>query len=224
MVFADAWSRPSAEDTTDDTESVADLLRGCRHGFDVRTAGPAGRLPLREALADPAVALFAYPGSSGDDESAFRRLRRDKGTIRRFVRDGGRYLGICMGAFLAERGFLNLLDGRVDEYWSRPGATVTTPEPSLVSVWWRGRERILYFQDGGAIRVPKRARKDTEVLATYGDGMVAAATAPFGSGAIGLCGPHPDAPESWFRDNGLDYPGDATDLGRDLVDSLMDRR
>lgn len=221
MVYADAWTRPSAEDGTDDTEAVAVLLRGCGHGFDVRTAGPAGERSLREALADPATVLFAYPGGSGDDEAAFRRLRRDKGTVRRFVRGGGRYLGMCMGAFLAERGFLNLLDGRVDEYWSRKGATVRSPDPALVTVSWRGRERTLYFQDGGAI-VPKRnARDHTLVLATYEDGPIAAAVTRFGDGAVGLVGPHPEAPRSWFDDNALAYPGDASDLGRDLVDSLM---
>ena len=221
VVFADAWTRPSAEDTTDDTESVVALLRGSRHGFEVRTAGPAGERPLRDALADPGVVLFAYPGASGDDETAFRRLCRDKGAIRRFVRGGGRYLGICMGAFLAERGFLNLLDGRVDEYWSQPGATITGPDPGLVTVHWRGTERTLYYQDGGVIVLPRRARRNAEILATYPDGTIAAAVTPFGSGAIGIVGPHPDAPSSWFDENDLPFPGDASDLGRDLIDTLM---
>ncbi|MEQ3551118.1 hypothetical protein WIS52_11605 [Pseudonocardia nematodicida] len=224
VVFADAWTRPSESDHTDDTESVAALLRAGRHGFDVRTAGPAGERSLRDALADPSTVLFAYPGADGDDETAFRRLRRDRGAIRRFVRGGGRYLGVCMGAFLAERGFLDLLDGRVEEYWSRKGATVTTPDPSLVTVSWRGRDRTLYFQDGGAIVLPRRTRRDAEVLATYPDGPAAAVVTSFGDGAIGLVGPHPDAPRSWFDDHGLDHPGDADDLGQDLLDTLMARR
>lgn len=235
VVFADAWTRPSAEDPTDDTEAVAALLRASGHGFTVRTVGPAGEQELRAALADPRVVLFAYPGGSGDDTSAYRRLRGDRGPIRRFVRGGGRYLGICMGAFLAERGFLGLLDGRVDEYWSRPGATVTTPDPCLVTVDWRGHEREMYFQDGGAIVVPRRTRKGMTVLATYGDGPIAAAVSPFGAGAVGLVGPHPDAPFSWIRDhvsdarripripqdNTEDPAGPAFDLGVDLVDTLM---
>lgn len=222
VVFADAWTRPSAEDPTDDTEAVAALLRGSGHGFEVRTAGPAGERPLRDALADPATVLFAYPGSSGDDESAYRRLRRDRGPIRRFVADGGRYLGICMGAFLAERGFLNLVPGAVDEYWSRPGAQLDSPDPGVVTVRWRGTERRLYTQDGAVIRLTRRAHAQAQILATYPEGGVAAAVLPFRGGTVGLVGPHPEAPSSWFDDTGPEFPGDAGDLGRDLVTALMD--
>lgn len=222
VVLADAWTRPSAGDHTDDTEAVADLLRRSGHGFDVRTAGPAGDRPLREALSDPDTVLFAHPGASGDDEAAFRRLRADKGAIRRFVHGGGCYLGVCMGAFLVERGFLNLVGLAVEEYWSRPGADPSTPDPALVTVRWRGAERRMYFQDGGVIRPTRRALAETEILATYADGTVAACVTRCGDGAVGVVGPHPEAPPSWFHDHGVDLPADHDhDLGIDLVDTLF---
>lgn len=121
--------------------------------------------------------LFAHPGASGDDEAAFRRLRADKGAIRRFVHGGGCYLGVCRGAFLVER---------------------------------------------GVIRPTRRALAETEILATHADGTVAACITRCGDGAVGVVGPHPEAPPSWFHDHGVDLPADHDhDLGIDLVDTLF---
>ncbi|MBW0103796.1 hypothetical protein I4I78_15315 [Pseudonocardia sp. KRD-291] len=200
---------------------MAALLRGSPWGFDVLTAGPEGELGVREALALPGVVLYAQPGGSGDDETAFRRQRRNKGAIRRFVAAGGRYLGICMGGYLAEPGFFNLFPGRVDEYFSSKGALVRTDEPALVDVLWRGEPREMYFQDGGFVVPHRRAVPDMTVLARYRNGPIAAAVAPFGDGKVAVCGPHPEAPAQWYRNAHLRFPEPTADLGTDLLESLM---
>ena len=146
--------------------------------------------------------------------------RRDKSAIREFVALGGRYLGICMGGFLAEPGFFNIFPGRVDEYYSSKGASVTTDDPALIPIMWRGTRREMYFQDGGFM-VPKRKATGIDVLARYTNGSIAALVAPHGDGRVGLCGPHPEAPPAWYRDADLGYPGPTQDLGEDLVDTLM---
>ena len=176
MVYSDRWTGPS---DGDDTAAMVAMLAATRWNFEVITAGPTGTVPVREALARPGVRLYAQPGAAGDDEAAYRRQRRDKSAIRAFVRGGGRYLGICMGGFLAEPGFFNLFRGRVEEYYSSPGASVTTADPALVPVCWRGTTRWMYFQDGGFM-VPKKGSTGNTVLATYSNGTIAALVAPRG--------------------------------------------
>jgi hypothetical protein len=46
--------------------------------------------------------------------------------------------------------------------------------------------------------------------------------APYGRGAVGVVGPHPEATRDWFVDDGLVPPEPlALDLGLDLVDAVM---
>jgi hypothetical protein len=62
------------------------------------------------------------------------------------------------------------------------------------------------------------------VLATYGNGLPAAVIAPFGAGAVGVVGPHPEATPDWFSDVGLTVPDDLrADLTQDLIDRVMTR-
>jgi hypothetical protein len=222
LVYGDRFSGPA---DGDDTGALAQMLAATPNwDFEVVIVGSAGQRSVRAALADPRVRLYAQPGADGDDTAAFRRQRRDRPAIRDFVRRGGRYLGICMGGFLAEPGFFGVFRGRVDEYYSSPGASVRTPDPALVPVTWRGAPRRMYFQDGGFM-VPKRAgKKDAagvSVLARYSNGAIAALVAPRWRGKVGLCGPHPEAPPDWYADAGLVYGGPTQDLGDDLIDTLM---
>ena len=92
-----------------------------------------GALVVREALARPDVVLHAQPGGDGEDTEAFGRQRRDKDVIRDFVAAGGRYLGVCMGAYLAERSFFDLFPGRVDSYCAQRGATVTDDQTTVAT-------------------------------------------------------------------------------------------
>jgi hypothetical protein len=216
VVYRDAWTGP---DDGDDTGAMAAMLTRSPWNFEIVIAGPDGDLPVREALAGADVRLYGQPGGAGDDESAFRRQKRDKSAIRQFVAAGGRYLGICMGAFLAEPGFFNIFPGRADEYYSSKGAAVTTADPALVEVDWRGQRRAMYFQDG-AFLVPKR-RAEATVLARYATGSIAALVSRHGAGRVALCGPHPEAPPAWYDNAGMRYPGPTQDLADDLITTLM---
>lgn len=217
VVYSDDSTGPA---DGDDTAALAAMLAATGWHFDVRTAGPLGALSVQEALRHPDVRLYAQPGADGDDSAAFRRQKRDRAAIRAFVADGGRYLGICMGGFLAEPGFFNIFPGRVDEYYSSKGASVTTADPAVIPVIWRGVCRPMYFQEGGYM-VPKRTAGGIAVLARYTNGSIAALVSPYGRGKVGLCGPHPEAPAQWYREANLDYAGPTQDLGNDLVDTLM---
>lgn len=200
-------------------EAVAALLAASRWGFDVRYVGPEEDLPLSpRALAS--AAMYAQPG--GDELShAYRHVRRHRAAIREFVESGGRYLGFCLGGYLAGAtpGFA-LIPGDTDQYIASAAATVRSERDTLVDVTWRGRRRALFFQDGPYFQVSPGA--GATVMATYPNGTVAALVSGFGSGRVGVVGPHPEATADWYADAGLvvaDPPG--TDLGLDLVDAVM---
>ncbi|GAA4824960.1 BPL-N domain-containing protein [Actinomycetospora corticicola] len=191
-------------------EAVAALLAD--HGLDVVGVGPDGERPLdARTLADAAV--YAQPGG-GTLRPAWRHLRRHRRTLREWAAGGGCYLGFCLGAYLAGRGpGLGLLPGDTDQYVTSPHATVDDPDlDTLVEVRWRGTVRTVFFQDGARFV----GTHDTEVLARYPAGEPAALVAPYGSGRVGVVGPHPEAPPDWFTDVGLPVH-DARDLAHDLV-------
>lgn len=200
------------------SEAVAELLASSRHGFDVRYVGPDEPLQLTaESLA--CAALYAQPGG-GTLDDAYRRLRHQRDAIREHVAGGGRYLGFCLGGYLAGAtpGF-GLLPGDTDRYIDSKGATVDGDGDTLVRLYWRGRGHTLFFQDGPHFLLDPG--HPGVVLGHYPNGTVAALVAPFGSGRVGVVGPHPEATSDWFRDAGLPA-SDARDLGHDLIDAVME--
>jgi glutamine amidotransferase-like uncharacterized protein len=147
-------------------------------------------------------------------------MRRYRATIRAYVGGGGRYLGFCLGGYLAGRtpGFA-LLPGDTDQYVRTKRATVRTTDDTVVEVRWRGSRRHLFFQDGPVFQLDPGAT-GVDVLARYPNGELAALVAPFGAGRVGVVGPHPEATPDWYGDLGLPDP-DHTELGHDLIDALM---
>ena len=47
------------------------------------------------------VDIVAFPGGFGDSDTYDTLLKQNKKAVRDFVKRGGRYLGICMGAYWA---------------------------------------------------------------------------------------------------------------------------
>ncbi|WP_127127911.1 BPL-N domain-containing protein [Georgenia sp. SYP-B2076] len=201
-------------------EAVAALLIGSRWDLDVRFVGPKEDLSLSPEVLAGAV-LYAQPGG-GELTRAYRKLRRQAPAIRDFVRGGGRYLGFCLGGYLAGQtpGF-GLLPGDTDQYVASRGATLAGDGDALVAVRWRGRTRELYFQDGPYF-VLDPAGHGVDVLAVYDNGLPAAVVAPYGRGVVGVVGPHPEATPDWFSDSGLRQPErPGIDLGLDLLDTVL---
>lgn len=201
-------------------ESVAELLRRSAWNFDVQYVGPSEDIPLKERSLAEAV-LYAQPGG-GELKPAYRRLKKKAPVIRDFVRAGGRYLGFCLGGYLAgETPGFGLLPGDTDQYISSRGAGIRTDGDAVVTVDWGGRNRALYFQDGPYF-VLDPSRGPADVVARYDNGLPAAVVAPCGRGAVGVVGPHPEATPDWFVDVGLRVPQPlGLDLGLDLVDRVM---
>jgi hypothetical protein len=200
-------------------DTVAGLLESSSWPFTVDFAGPRGSCPLSAEVLRGA-ALYCQPGG-GTLGKAYRRLRSNRDDVRDYVSAGGRYLGMCLGGYLAGAtpGFA-LLPGDTDRYIDLPGATVADDGEAVLPVTWRGRTRAVYFQDG-----PHFVLDDdpgTEILARYANGAVAALVTPFGAGRVGVVGPHPEATSDWFEHLPTPRgPVDATDLALDLLDTLM---
>jgi len=203
------------------SEAAAELLRSSKWGFDVQYVGPNERLQISDTTLKMAT-LYVQPGGNGTVEEAFAAMRGNTDTIRKFVKSGGRYLGLCMGGYLAgsDPGF-NLLQGDTDEFTTSRGASVTTKADTIVKVNWRNRPRYMYFQDGPYF-ILHRGAKDVSVLATYTNGEIAVMVAPYGKGKVGVSGPHPEATTAWYDEYKLVNPdGVDAGLGHDLIDTLM---
>lgn len=105
--------------------------------------------------------------------SAWVHMEQYAHLIHEWVQAGGRYLGFCLGGYLAGAtpGF-GLLPGDSARYISSRGAEIDTTDNTVIDVTWRGEDRSMFFQDGPMFVLRDGAR--TEVLARYRNGTIAA--------------------------------------------------
>lgn len=177
-------------------------------GFEVtRVSGEA----IRDgAIRDADVVIF--PGGSGSSQA---KHLEDVGCeeVRRFVREGGGYVGICAGSYLASAEYpwsLRLINTRVIDrkHWARGTGAVT------LSLSTEGRkllnepsDRVKVYYGQGPLLAPAI---DPELpaytpLAVYESeiakndapsgvmvGTTAIAAAPFGKGRVLCISPHPE--------------------------------
>ena len=137
------------------------------------------------------VDMIVVPGGIGDADT-FKQLFKNNGDrVRQFIANGGRYLGICMGAYWAGSHYLNLLDS-VDavQYIRRPGTDTRRPHAKAIEVTWNGTSERMFFYDGCALTGPGQY----ETVATYANGDAMAII----QNRIGLIGCHPEADKFWY--------------------------
>jgi hypothetical protein len=117
-----------------------------------------------------------------------------------------------LGAYLA--GYtpgLGLLpeSADVDSEYSLPNSQVQDDKDTIIQIDWNwqyGKEagqtqkdQWIFFQDGACVEDFIENKTDI-VLARYStSGRVAAAVNKFGKGKVGVCGPHPEADQSWCK-------------------------
>lgn len=208
-------------------DALADLLSSSCHGFDIRFVGDDERHQLSRDTLGNAV-LYAQPGGGNSLKKAYKRIKASEPVIRDYVSSGGRYLGICMGGYLADgwRGFDLLPDViEADPYVGAPGADITTDKDTTVQVDWLGSPspRPMFFQDGPLFLIHDTPPAGTTVVGRYAaNGAIAALVAPFGRGWVGVSGPHPEAPDDWYTHNNVPGCGlDGAPCGHQLIDTLM---
>ena len=130
------------------------------------------------------VDIVCFSGGIGDSD-AYDFLFRDNGdTIRGYIQNGGRYLGVCMGAYWADSHYFNLLDGvACEQYIRRPNTCTRRYYSKAIECNWNGKWIRPFFYDGPAFV----GNENTfETVGRYKNGDPAAIIKE----RIGLVGPH----------------------------------
>lgn len=167
------------------------------------------------------VDIVMFPGGTGSQD-AFDELFKDKvQIIRDYIDSGGKYVGICMGAYWAGSCFFNLLKGGVDEaqYISRPDTNIKTKGETVATVTWLNETQQMYFFDGTCFTGDN---SKFETIATYKNGDPMAII----QNRVGLIGCHPESEEHWFKKPRLKpfwHDGKHFSLLLDFVNRVMEK-
>ena len=140
------------------------------------------------------VDMVIVPGGIGDADTFYQLFKNNAERVKKFVADGGKYVGICMGAYWAGSHYLNILDG-IDtvQYIKRPNTDTKRPHAKNLKVFWHGIWQNMFFYDGCAIVGDYSKMR---IVSKYANDDIMAAV----QGNIGLIGCHPEA-ESWWYDS-----------------------
>lgn len=139
------------------------------------------------------IDLVCIPGGLGD-ASNFGSLTKENGDrIKNFVKQGGAYLGICMGAYWAGKEYFNLVHG-VDavQYITRPNTDTRRPHAKNIDVTWNGTPEKMFFYDGCALIGNERK---FQTVARYANRDPMAII----QNRIGLIGCHPESEPHWYN-------------------------
>ena len=136
------------------------------------------------------VDLVVFPGGDGE-ASAFRYLLKNNASlVKRYLQRGGKYLGICMGAYWADAHYFDILKTtRVVQYIRRPGADIKSSYGTVAPVTWRGHPEQMYFYDGSTY-----LGGHFDTVATYANGDPMAIV----QGSVGLIGCHLESQANWY--------------------------
>ena len=136
--------------------------------------------------------MVLVPGGFGDAETFKQLFKHNADRVRKFVDNGGKYLGICMGAYWAGKHYLNILDS-VDavQYLTRPATDTRRPHAKNINIHWQDTPMSMFWYDGCAL-VGDTTKFKT--VATYANGDPMAIV----QGNIGLIGCHPESEQFWY--------------------------
>lgn len=156
--------------------------------------------------------VLICPGGSGSGQAkALGKEGRDR--VHQFVKDGGGFVGICAGAYLASAEYpwaLKLLDAKVvdDEHWARGTGEVVLELPKSGQVALHAdRTQVPIAYENGPLLAPAKNSQipDFESLATFASeirendapvgimkGTTAIARGKLGQGRVVCFSPHPE--------------------------------
>ena len=186
--------------STDCSDAVCEILN--KSGlFKTKTIGPSSypELKFNDKNIEKADCIV-FPGGWGDSDQFDKDLVNHKLVVKNYVENGGKYLGICMGAYFAGPHYFDILRGiDVVQYIKRKNSTIRRPTHNIVELIWNntGEEYNTYFHDGAAF-IPIRRTKNTRIAAKYKNGDAAAIIQKCKRGVVGVIGPHPEAMKWWF--------------------------
>lgn len=139
------------------------------------------------------VDLVAFGGGIGDADRYYDFFKRREGNlVAEFIEGGGRYLGICMGAYWADRNYFDLLtDLTTHQYIRRPFSDIRRSYATTAQVDWLGIPQHMFFYDGPTFE----GKGEKKIIASYTNGDPMAII----QGRIGLIGCHPESEEKWYK-------------------------
>ena len=137
--------------------------------------------------------IVAFPGGIGDSDSFDNLLKHNKKAVTDFISRGGRYLGICMGAYWAGKNYFNILgDTDAVQYITQPDTDIFTEFETVATVYWHELESKMYFYDGCAF---VGDLENCDIVATYDNGDAMAIV----KNNVGVIGCHPES-EKWWHE------------------------
>ena len=167
------------------------------------------------------VDMICFPGGLGD-ASSFDFLTKENGNrIKKFMKRGGAYLGVCMGAYWAGSEYFDLLNN-VDavQYITRPKTDTKRPHAKNIDVVWNDVPEKMFFYDGCAL-VGDESKFQTVARYANGDPMAIIQK------RIGLIGCHPESEKHWYDNyswmHGKYHKGNHHNLLLNFVDDIMKR-
>lgn len=163
------------------------------------------------------VDIVCIPGGLGDADRYDILMKHNYKHIRNFVSSGGKYLGICLGAYWAGKHYFNILKNTEPvQYIKRPNTDTRRPHAKAISVTWLGKKERMYFYDGCTF-----VGNNANPIATYANNDPMAII----QDNIGLIGCHPESQEYWYNKSYLKphwHNGDHYKLLLNFVNQLME--
>jgi len=165
------------------------------------------------------VDVVAFPGGLGDSDSFDYLFKNNRNSISNFVNNGGRYLGICMGAYWAGNHYFNFLNNvQVEQYIKRPNTDTKRPHAKNLKIEWLGADENMFFYDGCSFGAGQY-----EIIAKYKNDDPMAII----QGKLGLIGCHPESQPHWYKSYSWMkdhyHKGKHHELLLDFVDKLMEK-
>lgn len=162
------------------------------------------------------IDLVAFPGGTGDADLFHILLDGKANIIRNYMQDGGKYLGVCMGAYWASKHYFDLIgDVKIEQYITRPKAEVRRSYQTVLDVTWKRKPTKMYFFDGCAF-----VGNNFRTIARYENGDAMAIM----KNNVGLIGCHPESRETWYKRNYLKphwHNGEHHKLLQEFVSELL---
>ena len=167
------------------------------------------------------VDLVAFPGGEGDSESWHQLFNNNGKKIYDFLNNGGKYLGICMGAYWAGSHYFNILnDVDAVQYITRPNTDTKRPHAKAMPITWKGERHKMFFFDGCAL-IGDETKFETIARYANGDPMAIM------QNNIGIIGCHPESTSIWYTYHswmrGQYHDGVQHKLLLDFVNELMEK-
>jgi len=141
------------------------------------------------------VDILAFPGGIGDSDKYFELFhRRGANKIADWLDRGGKYLGICMGAYWAGEHYFDILNG-IDtlQYIKQPTADIRRSYGTVANVTWNHQDERMFFYDGTTFSGDLGI---CDIVARYSNGDPMAII----QNNVGLIGCHPESLPKWYSE------------------------